>query len=76
MLEQKSTISIHGRSLLQEIEMGSYNQKLNFCIQDGRCKPQLLLDIRNVHTEATLNSRDLDKLNNLQNQPCRNVFLG
>ena len=37
---KKSTIRRHGRNLLREIEMGSYNQKLNFCIQDGRCQPQ------------------------------------
>ena len=37
---KKSTIRHHGRNLLQEIEMGSLNQKLKFCIQDGRCQPQ------------------------------------
>ena len=27
------------KDFLQEIEMGSLNQKLNFCIQDARCQP-------------------------------------
>ena len=61
---KKSTIRRHERNLLQEIEMGSLNQKLNFCIQDGRCHPHQLLDNRKFHAEATLDTTDLDKLNN------------
>ena len=76
-LHKNSIIRLHGRKLLQEISMGAENQKYNLCIQNGCCQPQYLPDIRHFHDEATLDTTDDDKLNNLvkTSLECRKKFV-
>ena len=63
-LRNKITIRLHGRNLWQAISMGSKRQKLNFCIQDGRCQPKYLLEIRHFRVEAIMDTTDINQLNN------------
>ena len=55
---KKSTIRLQGRNLLQELSIiqNINNQKFNFCIQNGRFKPQycliLIIFTLKQHTHA------------------------
>ena len=60
MLAQKQQNQTSWKEFIAVNINGVLNQKLNFCIQDGRCQPQELLDIRNFLAEATLDTTDLD----------------
>ena len=71
------TIRLHGRNLFQNITKGYYHQKLNFCIQNGRFQPQLLLDTHHFHYEATLDKTDVDYLKSFVNTlyECREMLV-
>ena len=44
----------------KKYQWGPKIRKFNFCVQDGRCQTQYVLDIRNFLAEATLDTTDLD----------------
>ena len=53
----------HGRKYIaRDINEVLHSEKIIFCIQDGRCPPQVLLNLRRFHVEVALDNTNFEYL--------------
>ena len=67
----------HGRKILQAISVRFYNQKRIVRIQDGRCLPLVLLNLRHFHVEATWDNTNSNNLKTIDKtfSKCKGILI-